>query len=63
MATFPRREHDPTMDGDPTERVLDWKLELRRVADDLDGLPPEARLAVLATVADFVSEDAGPLAA
>jgi hypothetical protein len=51
------------MDGDPTERVLDWKLELRRVADDLDGLPPEARLAVLATVADFVSEDAAPLAA
>jgi hypothetical protein len=51
------------MDGDPTERILDWRLELSRVADDLDGLPPEARMAVLATVADFVSEDAGALAA
>ena len=49
------------MSGDPTERVLDWKLELTRLGDQLGGLPPEARIAVLATVADFVSEDAQAL--
>jgi hypothetical protein len=46
------------MSGDPTERVLDWQLELRRLADELYCLPPQARIAVLATVAQFVSEDA-----
>jgi hypothetical protein len=49
--------------GDPTERVLDWKLELRRLADELYGLPPQAQIAVLAAVADFVGEDARSLAA
>ena len=50
------------MTGDPTERILDWKQELLCVARELDGLPPEARIAVLETVADFVHEDALALA-
>jgi hypothetical protein len=48
--------------GDPTERVLDWKQELQCVAQQLDDLPHEARIAVLETVADFVHEDAQALA-
>ena len=49
------------MSGDPTERILDWRLELGRLADELYYLPPQARIAVLATVAEFVSEDAEAL--
>jgi hypothetical protein len=61
MAAFPEVLHYSKVTGDPTQRVLDWKLELLCVAQELDELPPQARIAVLATVADFVHEDAQAL--
>jgi hypothetical protein len=61
MAAVARLRHHSKVTGDPTQRVLDWKLELMCVAQELDQLPHEARIAVLATVADFVHEDAQAL--
>jgi hypothetical protein len=46
------------MDGDPTERVLDWRLQVAQLANELKSMSPEARLALLAAVANFVDEDA-----
>ena len=62
MALVASVTHHSRVTGDPTERVLDWKQELQGVASDLDSLPPQARIAVLETVADFVHEDAQALA-
>jgi hypothetical protein len=61
MAEAAGLRHHWKVTGDPTQRVLDWKLELLCVAQELGDLPPEARIAVLATVADFVHEDAQAL--
>jgi hypothetical protein len=61
MAAPASVHHRWKVTGDPTERVLDWKQELQCVAQELDNLPHEARIAVLETVADFVREDAQAL--
>jgi hypothetical protein len=62
MALVASVTHHSRVTADPTERVLDWKQELQGVASHLDSLPPQARIAVLETVADFVHEDAQALA-
>jgi hypothetical protein len=61
MAPIAPAPYRPKVTGDPTERVLDWKQELLCVAQEIDDLPHEARIAVLETVADFVREDAQAL--
>jgi hypothetical protein len=49
------------MPNDRRDRVLDWRVELRRVTPLLLELPAPARRAVLDVVAAFVREDAdGP---
>jgi hypothetical protein len=62
MARVPVLSHDSKVTGDPTQHIVDWKQELLYVAEELDTLPVEARIAVLETVADFVHEDAHALA-
>ena len=49
------------MPHDSVDRVLDWRVELLRVAPKLDELPHAARRAVLEAVVSFVREDADDL--
>jgi hypothetical protein len=49
------------MPHDSVDRVLDWRVELLRVAPKLDELPDAARRAVLEAVVSFLREDADDL--
>ncbi len=46
------------MPVDHRDRILDWEDELQRLAPDLPTLPEAARIAVAATVDQFLREDA-----
>jgi hypothetical protein len=45
------------------EVVLDWHAEVLQIANELKAMSPEARLALLETVANFVGEDVENLTA
>jgi hypothetical protein len=45
------------------EVVLDWHVEVLQIANELKAMSPEARLALLETVANFVGEDVENLTA
>jgi D-ribose pyranose/furanose isomerase RbsD len=45
------------------EVVLDWHVEVLQIANELKAMSPEARRALLETVANFVGEDVENLTA